>query len=101
MARLKKTGGTGRGLPPLGVRLPDEQRLWIQRRAKERGSSQSEVVRELVDAAMNEDAASGRTPSIVDAFAEIAASVPLDAWESLPVDLTDQLDHYLYGTSRR
>jgi len=55
----------------------------------------------MVDDAMNEDATTRRPPTIVDALTEIAASVPLDAWRSLPADLTDQLDHYLYGTPRR
>ncbi len=38
---------------------------------------------------------------IEDVLAELAAEVPEEDWERLPPDLTDNLDHYLYGTPRR
>ena len=38
---------------------------------------------------------------IEDVLREIAADGPEEARMSLPVDLTDNLDHYLYGTPRR
>ncbi len=34
-------------------------------------------------------------------LAEIASRVPGQQWARLPSDLTDQLDHYLYGTPKR
>jgi hypothetical protein len=40
-------------------------------------------------------------PPIEDVLAEIASKVPKKQWESLPDDLTDQLDHYLYGTPKQ
>jgi hypothetical protein len=40
-------------------------------------------------------------PSIEDVLASIAAEVPKEEWDRLPADLTDDLDHYLYGTPRR
>ncbi|MCH8164767.1 MAG: hypothetical protein IH889_04090, partial [Planctomycetes bacterium] len=42
-----------------------------------------------------------RAPAIEDVLTEIAAEVPDSEWAKLPEDLTDQLDHYLYGTPRQ
>ena len=39
--------------------------------------------------------------SIEDEIADIAADVPDEAWQALPKDLTDQLDHQLYGTPKQ
>ena len=33
--------------------------------------------------------------------AELAARVPAEEWDSLPEDLTDNLDHYIYGTPKQ
>jgi len=38
---------------------------------------------------------------IEDILVELAAQVPQQDWEKLPRDLTDNLDHYLYGTPKR
>lgn len=32
---------------------------------------------------------------------ELAAGIPPEEWERLPPDVTDNLDHYLYGTPKR
>ena len=40
-------------------------------------------------------------PAIEDLLASIAAEVPDEQWQRLPADLTDDLDHYLYGTPKR
>ena len=32
---------------------------------------------------------------------EIAAKVPPEEWASLPKDLSDRIDHYVYGTADR
>ena len=40
-------------------------------------------------------------PAIEDVLASIAAEVPREEWDRLPADLTDDLDHYLYGTPER
>jgi hypothetical protein len=39
-------------------------------------------------------------PSIEDQLASLAAEVDVQDWQQLPDDLTDDLDHYLYGTPR-
>jgi hypothetical protein len=40
-------------------------------------------------------------PPIEDVLSSIASEVPQEEWDKLPPDLTDDLDHYLYGTPRR
>ncbi|MBW2062461.1 MAG: hypothetical protein JRI95_13010 [Deltaproteobacteria bacterium] len=38
---------------------------------------------------------------IEDILAELASEIPEEDWNKLPSDLTDHLDHYLYGTPKR
>jgi hypothetical protein len=38
---------------------------------------------------------------IEDIMEELASEVPQADWDRLPADLTDNLDHYLYGTPKR
>lgn len=40
-------------------------------------------------------------PAIEEILQELAAGIPREEWDRLPADLTDHLDHYLYGTPRR
>jgi len=40
-------------------------------------------------------------PAIEDVLAGLASRVPVEEWRKLPADLTDNLDHYLYGTPKR
>jgi hypothetical protein len=40
-------------------------------------------------------------PPIEDVLAGLASQVPEDEWRKLPSDLTNNLDHYLYGTPKR
>ncbi len=37
---------------------------------------------------------------VEDILAELAQEVPQEEWDKLPADLTDHLDHYLYGTPK-
>jgi len=39
--------------------------------------------------------------SIEDKIAAITADVPDEEWAKLPPDLSDQLDHYVYGTPKQ
>jgi hypothetical protein len=50
-----------------------------------------------------ESAAEGPTmaESIEKQIAAIVAEVPANQWARLPKDLSDQLDHYIYGTPKR
>ncbi len=38
---------------------------------------------------------------IEDVLTELAGEIPEEAWSRLPQDLTDNLDHYLYGTPKQ
>jgi hypothetical protein len=40
-------------------------------------------------------------PAIEEVLADLARGVPEAEWDKLPSDLTDNLDHYLYGTPKR
>ena len=52
---------------------------------------------------LDDEKPSHTTPklSIEQKLAELAAEVPPEEWDSLPKDLSDQLDHYLYGWPKR
>ncbi len=39
-------------------------------------------------------------PPIEDKLRAIVADVPREEWDRLPPDLTDNLDHYIYGTPK-
>jgi predicted DNA-binding antitoxin AbrB/MazE fold protein len=39
-------------------------------------------------------------PAIEDRIRAIMADVPQEEWDRLPADLTDHLDHYIYGTPK-
>ena len=50
--------------------------------------------------ASQEPAAPAHKP-IWEVFQELSADVPGEVWESLPPDLSEQHDHYIYGTPKR
>ncbi len=39
-------------------------------------------------------------PTIEEKLRAIVADVPKEEWDRLPADLTDNLDHYIYGTPK-
>jgi len=39
-------------------------------------------------------------PTIEETLAAIVADVPKEEWDRLPADLSDNLDHYIYGTPK-
>lgn len=39
--------------------------------------------------------------TIEEKIQQIAAQVPQDEWDKLPPDLSDNLDHYIYGTPKK
>lgn len=49
--------------------------------------------------------AGGRQPvdgrRLIDDLGRLGEEVPAEEWSKLPADLTDNLDHYLYGTPHR
>lgn len=51
--------------------------------------------------AAKKPAAGGAIVPIEDIAGELTRGVPPEDWNRLPMDLIDQLDHYLYGWPRR
>ncbi len=69
-------------------------------------SAQGKVVRvtsveELHLLPIGEPSYDTSAPSIEDLLAALAAEVPREEWDKLPEDLSDNLDHYLYGLPKR
>jgi predicted DNA-binding antitoxin AbrB/MazE fold protein len=60
----------------------------------------SEVELHVVPAAEKQASPVSEPMSIEDRLAQIAAEIPQEDWDSLPADLSDNLDHYIYGTDR-
>jgi hypothetical protein len=48
-----------------------------------------------------DDLAKTDSRPIAEVLAEIAAAIPSSELAKLPSDLTDQLDHYIYGTPKQ
>ena len=58
-------------------------------------------LRVLVYAAEDHSPEAHDTRPIAEVLAEIAATIPAAELTTLPLDFTDQLDHYSYGTPKR
>ncbi|MFI5116947.1 MAG: type II toxin-antitoxin system ParD family antitoxin [Terriglobales bacterium] len=84
---------------------PDVERLIAEKISTGRYHSADEVVREgleLLQKRENEARCSPVTgrENVAAAFENIASDVPDADWESIPSDLSKNLDHYLYGTHK-
>jgi hypothetical protein len=58
-------------------------------------------IEELVLGPVGEAPYDHSAPPIEEVLAGLARGVPEAEWDKLPSDLTDNLDHYLYGTPKR
>jgi antitoxin ParD1/3/4 len=81
---------------------PDLERLIAEKVSSGRYRSADEVVREGLELLQERENETHRPPSngtanLAEAFANIATDVPGDDWESVPADLSKNLDHHLYG----
>ncbi len=74
--------------------LPEgaEVELSIVREGKSEGNGRNEPV---------EPREGQHTPSIEEEIDRIWADVPESEWAKLPADLSDQIDHYVYGTPKK
>jgi antitoxin ParD1/3/4 len=84
---------------------PDVERLIAEKVSSGRYHSADEVVREGLVLLQEREKESGRSQSnrtadIATAFDNIARDVPHADWESVPADLSKQLDHYLNGSQK-
>ena len=81
---------------------PDVERLIAEKVGSGRYHSADEVVREGLALLQERENEAGRSPSnhaanFAAAFESIARDVPDTDWDSVPPDLSKNLDHYLYG----
>ena len=84
---------------------PDVERLIAERVESGRYRSADEVVREGLELLQEREKETRRPPSngttnFAAAFESIAKDVPDKDWESIPTDLSKNLDHYLYGGNK-
>ncbi|HWY03427.1 MAG TPA: type II toxin-antitoxin system ParD family antitoxin [Candidatus Acidoferrum sp.] len=79
----------------------DVERLIAERVRSGRYHSADEVVREGLELLQEREKVAQRSPSngtdFAAAFENIAKDVPDEDWDSVPADLSKNLDHYLYG----
>jgi len=85
---------------------PDLERLIAEKVSSGRYRSADEVVREGLELLQKRENDTRRLPSngkpdLAAAFESIASDVPDKDWESIPADLSKNLDHYLYGGQKR
>jgi Arc/MetJ-type ribon-helix-helix transcriptional regulator len=85
---------------------PDLERLIAEKVSSGRYRSADEVVREGLELLQKRENDTPRPPSngepdLAAAFESIASDVPDKDWESIPADLSKNLDHYLYGGQKR
>ena len=81
---------------------PDLERQIAEKVSSGRYHSADEVVREGLELLQQRENETRRPPSngtanLTAAFESIAGDVPDKDWESIPADLSKNLDHYLYG----
>jgi antitoxin ParD1/3/4 len=84
---------------------PDVERLIAERVESGRYRSADEVVREGLELLQEREKETRRpssngTTNFAAAFESIAKDVPDKDWESIPTDLSKNLDHYLYGGNK-
>lgn len=86
--------------------LRDHRTLRLQVRGRGEVSPQGKVLRivqvEELQVQRVGEAPYDRTARPIEAvLSDLAREIPEEDWKRLPADLTDNLDHYLYGTPRR
>jgi antitoxin ParD1/3/4 len=92
--------------PAMKISLsPDVERLIADQVRSGRYNSADEVVREGLELLQEREKVAQRSPSngtanFAAAFENIAKDVPDKDWDSVPADLSKNLDHYLYGGRR-
>ncbi|MGO8788151.1 MAG: hypothetical protein ACLQVL_12325 [Terriglobia bacterium] len=83
--------------------LRDHKSVRVRVKGQAEMSPQGKLLRvteieELALAPASEAPYDPSAPAIEEVLADLARGVPEAEWDKLPSDLTDNLDHYLYGT---
>ena len=84
---------------------PELERRVTDKVQSGRYRSADQVIEEGLDLLEARDTAPGTPPAyddrpIWEVIAEISRSVPEEAWDDVPTDLSKNLDHYLYGAPK-
>jgi plasmid stability protein len=79
----------------LTIELPDEQQAALAAKARARGLSAEEYVRQMVE----HDLQPPRR-HVWDIIADNMKDVPPEDFAALPKDGLSQIDHYVYGTPK-
>jgi hypothetical protein len=69
-----------------------------------RGQRAKQIKKSTVSVARISTSQRGRSKkreSVEEMLQSLAAGVPEEAWRKLPADLTENLDHYLYGIPKK
>lgn len=85
---------------------PDTERKISEKISSGHYHSADEVVRQGLELLEEREKQTHPAPSNGDSnlavvFETIASSVPDKKWETLPTDLSENLDHYLYGSDKK
>jgi putative addiction module CopG family antidote len=97
------------------IQLPEELERFVQMNVRSgRFASENEVIGEAVRLLRQKEETepateTPSTPELADGLAkpvwerilDIMSEVPDDAFERIPPDSSEQLDHYIYGTPKR
>lgn len=83
----------------LKIDLPDEQQAALSAKARARGISAEEYVREVLERDL--DARAAPRQPISEVIREIWSDMPEDVLAKLPRDGASQVDHYVYGLPKR
>lgn len=88
--------------PTQPVDLPERCRVDLEYQVQpETGATNGASAQSNAESSAASKEFDSTVPKIQDVIADIMSNVPQEEWDSLPPDLTDNLDHYLYGTPRK
>ncbi len=97
----------------LTLQLPDHLVTRLRGEASRQAVTVDSLAHHLLERSLTQEATSGipeapaqgddANPALemLQLFEELRADVPPEEWLRLPTDLSEQHDHYLYGTPKR
>ena len=75
--------------------------LWEQLERRVPSQKRSEFIRTAVEEKLERERRSAETPPIWEQVTHIFSDLTSEEQECLPLDLSENLDHYIYGTERK
>ena len=89
---------------PLVIEVPSELERRLRAEAEKRGQTLSDYLRPTLEGLQPPEDPPGQpstAESLIAMFADAWSAVPEEEWRKLPADLSENLDHYLYGAPRK